>query len=154
MHRSKFEPLAIAWRKHMSATVFGVAMTTMAVGTIAASAITYAQPNTGGEWDIGAYDNCVSAVNDAFNRGLIEDYNSALMECCIKSGGDWKPNPFAPSSAHSGTCTAPAAGPPGTPPTLPGQVPHPGSATQNPAAPLPPVRNPGVTQPFTPAPVG
>ena len=103
----------------------------MAGLAIGAGAVANAVPNTG-EWDIGAYDECVA-------RGT----NKRL--CCSQSGGVWTNASDNPPN----TCVAPSAQTQGTSPPVAG--PPPVVATQPP--PPPPVRNPGVvTETFTPAP--
>ena len=103
------------------------------------------------EWDIGAYDRCIAGVDVAWGEGKIatENLNDAYRECCEKSGGIWS---SLGGSAGAGKCVAPPANAE-TQPTLPGVAPPPVGATQNPAPPPPPFRNPGaVIDTFTPAP--
>ena len=46
-----------------------------------------AEPNnSGGEWDLGAYDACMAgAPNDA----TLKQLRSYVLACCVKSGGVW-----------------------------------------------------------------
>lgn len=56
------------------------------------------------EWDIGAYDECTTRINDMANRGIIQrgrDFVSYQEFCCTKSGGDW--------NSETGSCQAPPA---------------------------------------------
>ncbi|MEO3757459.1 hypothetical protein ABGB19_04090 [Mycobacterium sp. B14F4] len=112
-------------------------------------AIACAAPNQ--EWDIGAYDRCMKAVEDAWLNGELNGpVGDAQRECCEKTGGVWSPSPGAPPASGAGSCAAPPANAAQGPMAPPGSV-----ATQT-LEPEPPpvVRNPGVIQTFTPAPVG
>lgn len=117
-----------------------------AAATVGGSAI--GEPATAcavpGEWDIGQYDTCVHDAETRFARGEIDGWTlrDELQACCTLSGGIL--------NTSTGNCSAPPAaeGQPG----LPGVVgPGAGVATQPPPPP-PVVRNPGVTQTFTPGP--
>jgi hypothetical protein len=100
------------------------------------------------EWDIGTYDRCIAGVDVAWAEGKIatENLNDAYRECCEKSGGIW-----SSLGGGAGKCVAPPANAE-TQPTLPGVAPPPVGATQNPAPPPPPFRNPGVAPTVTLAP--
>lgn len=127
-----------------------LAAATLGVSAAGQPATACAAPNTG-EWDIGAYDRCMQAVDNAWLRGeLSGPVGDAHRECCEKTGGVWSPSPGAPPASGAGTCAAPPANPAQGPMTPPGGV---ATATLEPAPP-PPIRNPGVIQTFTPAPVG
>jgi hypothetical protein len=109
--------------------------------------IACAEPNTGGgEWDIGKYDNCIAGQKWMEGNPLYkEDVIEGKRRCCVGSGGEW--------NAAQQKCQAPAAKPADAQPPHPGVAPPPVGATQNPAPPPPPFRNPGVViETFTPAP--
>ena len=73
---------------------------------LAFPAIASALPDTPGEWDIGAYDQCVAS-----GEGQLPDKPNAQEDhihyCCINSGGVW--------NAVAKTCQAPPAEPAGAP---------------------------------------
>jgi hypothetical protein len=93
------------------------------------------------EWDIEAYDLCMKQAT-WLREGWDREYY-----CCTWSGGIWVPDKWG----GGGKCTAPPADAEAQP-TLPGVAPRPGEATQNPAPPPPPFRNPGVAPTVTLAP--
>jgi hypothetical protein len=76
------------------------------------------QPHpTAGEWDIAAYDGCVSEWADTFpNDGSAheEDFWAGMQACCANSGGVWS----GPTSQY-GKCGAPASRPRQIPDRLP-----------------------------------
>jgi hypothetical protein len=85
------------------------------ISALAGTAPASALPDTPGEWDIGAYDNCVSS-----GEGQLPDKPNAEEDhkhyCCINSGGIW--------DATAKKCVAPPAQPAEAPQTrLPGRVP-------------------------------
>lgn len=85
------------------------------ISAVAGTAAAAAQPNTGGEWDIGAYDRCVNSGENQLpdKPNAQEDH---IHYCCINSGGVW--------NAAAKKCQAPAAEPAEAPQTrLPGRVP-------------------------------
>ncbi len=133
-------------RHVFAASLFAAGIT---IGTTAGNPTTaFAVPNSG-DWDVGAYDRCIAAVDDAWARGLIEDITGAHRECCEKSGGVWSPLGPEPGNAK---CVAPPAKPAQA---QPGTSQRPGVATQTSEPSPPPVaRNPEVTLTFVPAPVG
>lgn len=88
-----------------------------AAGAIALAfpATATALPDTPGDWDIGAYDQCVNS-----GEGQLPDKPNAqedhLHYCCINSGGVW--------NAAAKKCQAPPAEPAEAPQTrVPGRVP-------------------------------
>lgn len=75
---------------------------------------------------------------------LTEDqYIELVRGCCLLSGGKW--------NDKLSQCEAPAAQ---QAPTRPEVAPPLEGATENPPPPLPPIRNPGATESFTPGPIG
>ena len=106
-------------------------------------AVACAVPND--EWDIGAYDQCVASFdgNPLDSDAEHKRWQDHMKYCCEKSGGVF-------NYAGPGGCVAPPANPAQGPVAPPGGV---ATQTLEPAPP-PVVRNPGVIQTFTPAPVG
>jgi hypothetical protein len=105
---------------------------------VAGSPIAHAAPNTGGEWDIGAYDQCLAGL---IGKGLDKEerLNQEAL-CCINSGGQW--------SAAREKCEAPPAEPaegPSSRPLPQGPIltATPVPADPRPAVPLPTVIGPG-----------
>jgi hypothetical protein len=88
-----------------------------------------ALPDTPGEWDIGAYDQCVNAGENQLpdKPNAQEDH---LQYCCINSGGVW--------NASLKKCQAPPAEPAQGPATrVPGRLPvHTLEPVENPAYPV------------------
>jgi hypothetical protein len=107
--------------KYMGAVVFA--------GAVLLAPTTHADPNngggTGGEWDIGAYDFCMSHHPPWYTT---EDVLDGKRQCCESSGGVW-------GSGVNG-CHAPAAATigPGHPPQ---QVTPPNKAPAAPPSPPP-----------------
>jgi hypothetical protein len=115
-----------------------------ATATIGGSAI--GEPATAravpGEWDIGAYDECMQTADQLFAEGKLKgnQYEELMIHCCIGSGGVWQAAP-----GGGGKCVAPPANPANA---------QPGNATHTLQPERPPVmQNPGdITQTFAPAP--
>jgi hypothetical protein len=88
-----------------------------------------ALPDTPGEWDIGAYDQCVNSGENQLpdKPNAQEDH---LQYCCINSGGVW--------NASLKKCQAPPAEPAPAPATrVPGRLPvHTLEPVENPAYPV------------------
>jgi hypothetical protein len=103
-------------------------------------AIACAAPND--EWDLEHYDACVASYK---GKKYDQGWDQHLIQCCFASGGVW--------STKQGRCVAPSPNSEAQP-THPGVAPPPVEATQNPTPPPPPIRNPEITQTFTPAPAG
>jgi hypothetical protein len=124
-------------RKYLSATVFGTAAITLAVGGLAQPAVTHAEA----VWDIGAYDSCVKAANKRFegSKTNYDTWQDELKFCCQMSGGELSPNVWSPSN-----CTAPPMTAQSAPQTRwdVGWAPQPAPATQAPNAPQPPAAPP------------
>lgn len=125
-------------RKHLSATVFGAAAITLAVGGLAQPAVSQAA------WDIEKYDKCMQEGKDSD------------IGCCLDSGGEVEGWPEAKCVAPL-TAQTPPQSPgelnqvPGTgtfgqtepAPQSPGQAPQPGTATPSqPGAQGPILRHP------------
>jgi hypothetical protein len=123
-------------RRLLSAAVLTAAL-------IGGAALGTASAGAAPEWDIGAYDRCLLSMPKPDDAEQAVDH---MHWCCFKSGGQW--------NAAEKKCQTPPADPAEAHPTLPGEATRPVLATQNPAPPPPPVRNPGVLQTFTSAPVG
>jgi hypothetical protein len=120
--------------RHLAAAGLIAAAASVSVSAIAEPATASAAPR---EWDIGAYDTCITNLLDQIQKGNIDEKNfiSAKQFCCEDSGGVW--------NGHD--CVAP----PANPAQAPGNVP---TQTFQPAP--PPVRNPGSVNPtvtFAPA---
>lgn len=98
-------------RKHMSATMFGAVVITLAIGGIAQTAVSQAA------WDIDSYDRCV------------RDFNGIVKLCCTESGGEW--------DEKLGKCVAPLTAQ--TPTQSPGEIYQvPGTGTFGQTDPAPP----------------
>jgi len=116
-----------------------------AVFALAFPAAAAAQPNTG-EWDIGAYDQCIGSFdgNPLDSPAEHKRWEDHMKMCCEKTGGIF-------NYAGAGGCVAP--------PANPAQTRHdvPPAGTVHTFEPVPPsvVRNPGaVVQTMTPAALG
>jgi hypothetical protein len=104
-------------------------------------AIACAEPK---KFDLDGYYACVDAAIELNKENKITDaqMKELVNGCCYAAGG---------KVDDKGICNKEAAAE--TQPTLPGEAPPPVGATQNPAPPPPPFRNPGaVIDTFTPAP--
>ena len=110
----------------------------LAGGTLANTAIASAESR---EWDIERYDDCMSG----FPSSDPSEKLAWTRKCCLDSGGVW--------NDAMGKCQSPPADAVSQP-TRPGVAPSPVVATQNPAPPPPPFRNPGVVPTFTLSPIG
>ena len=124
----------VRWRRLMP-VAFIVAAGALGGSALAEPAHACAAPR---EWDIGAYDQCLT---DGLGKGYNEEerLNHEAL-CCWATGGDW--------NAAQGKCQAPPAEPAQRPAVAPGVI----TQTLEPAAP-PVIRNPGVvTGTFSPAP--
>jgi hypothetical protein len=84
----------------------------LALATLLAAAATFSVSAFGGsvsacaaprEWDIGFYDDCMQAANDAWQADEITNaqWFSEKANCCAASGGEFEP--------YSGDCMAPPA---------------------------------------------
>lgn len=84
----------------------------LALATLLAAAATFSVSASGGsasacaaprEWDIGFYDDCIQAANDAWQADEITNgqWFSEKANCCDASGGEFEP--------LSGDCMAPPA---------------------------------------------
>ncbi len=116
-----------------------------AAAALAYPAGAFAQPNTG-EWDVGAYDQCIGSFdgNPLDSPAEHKRWEDHMKMCCEKTGGIF-------NYAGAGGCVAPPANPAQTRRDLP-----PGVIVQT-FEPVPPpvVRNPGaVVETVTPAAVG
>ncbi|MDT5016823.1 MAG: hypothetical protein QOD39_2983 [Mycobacterium sp.] len=76
-----------------------------------------AQP-TAGEWDIGAYDDCVSHIG-GWETTNMQQYYVEVKKCCFQSGGQWSPRDGG-NSLGSGDCVAPPASAASHPRRIPG----------------------------------
>lgn len=122
------------------------AAATLGGSAVGDPAIACAEPR---EWDIGAFDQCIEAADDAWANDPTINHDELAYHCCKSTGGDW-------DEARK-SCVAPPADAEAQP-TQPGVAPRPGVAEQ-PAEPAPPpfpiIQNPEVTQTFvTPTPIG
>lgn len=130
--------------RHLAAAGLIAAATTVTGGAVGEPPNACAEPR---EWDVANYDDCVVLNGQKYQSGQItlEQYNRAVIDCCVLNGGIW---------TDSQGCVAPPAEQSAQPTAL-GMAPRPGEATQNPAPPPPPIRNPEVTPTFvTPGSVG
>lgn len=135
---------ATGYLRHLAAAGLIAAAATVGVGAVGEPPNACAEPR---EWDIAGYDDCVALNTANYQAGKItlQQFNALVIDCCVLNGGIW---------ADSQGCVAPPAEQ-SAQPTPPGMAPRPGEATQNPAAPLPPIRNPEITPTFvTPGSVG
>jgi hypothetical protein len=115
------------------------ATATISGSAIGRSPVAWAVP---GEWDIGAYDDCVQTVDRLFAEGKLKgnQYEELMIHCCIGSGGVWQQAP-----GGGGKCVAPPANPARAPSNVP-------THTLQPEQP-PVMQNPGnITQTFAPGP--
>ena len=87
------------WRRLALAIPFAAAAT-FSGSAFGDSATACAEPR---EWDIGFYDDCMQAANDAWQADEITNaqWFSEKANCCGASGGEFEP--------HSGDCMAPPA---------------------------------------------
>jgi hypothetical protein len=115
-----------------------VAAATLGGSAVGSPAIACAEPNSG-EWDIGAYDQCLKdgVANDVPNAWWIDH----MRWCCERSGGVWNTGKEA--------CQAPPAQPAGATPLPPQANLPPGIPTLAPV----PANPPNVAPTLTRAPV-
>jgi hypothetical protein len=127
-------------RPLLPAALFAAAVT-LGGSALAEPATACAEPK---KFDVDGYYACVDAAIELNKENKITDaqMKELVNGCCYAAGGKVEDN---------GMCNKePAAE---TQPTQPGVAPPPVGATQNPAPPPPPFRNPGaVIETFTPAP--
>lgn len=85
-HRAAGAIAAPRWRRHASVTILGAAAIAMAVGAIAAPAVSYAA------FDKKSYDSCALAADKRFMQGVTNatTYADEYKFCCIRSGGVWE----------------------------------------------------------------
>ena len=75
-----------------------------AIVIAATTAIAFPATSTAApEWDIGAYDRCMQAVQDAIADGNIAKGNEtdAFRECCERTGGVFSPNANLYAQCHT-----------------------------------------------------
>ena len=101
------------WR---NVTVFRAAAVALAIGAIAAPAVSHAEK----VWDIGQYDSCVAAANNRYQSGKtdVTTWGEEIRFRCDRSGGEWTesrgvhgasshiPDPTANATLGRGACAA------------------------------------------------